>query len=356
MNSSNKIGSGDFPEELLLETSYSSVGEIKNPLAPLPPPVREDEKEVAFGDHTMTVVWPQQEHPSGLHTESFQHAASSGSLSHDGEPIHQLTHLKSDLHLPPSTSSTEAGEPSLEERMLLRSPHWTPEASFRNYATFPPLPPPPSEHEDLDFSRPYQWDRQSIVEAESFYQAKAEETSHAELKLHYQTLSSYLRAALHCQENLHRAYQRRKADIIGCYFNAFTRYYQDAITSLRVNAREVAALRYQQARECERAASHFEEVISLVQPDAITGPLAIKLRHDDRSEVEYNLSAFSFQEANSMRNYYAMITSKKLIGGSNIATLQQQKSLLEDAFSHLENVRRIETRSTMINDQPIIFM
>jgi hypothetical protein len=325
----------NFPKETrhTLETTYSSITEEGNQAVPSTPPPT---KTGIFSAHTLEMN--THDHKNHQREGSFQQSAGSLSSGFDDEPVHLIDHVPDFHERSLHESSVTVVEPSPEEREPLLSAR----SSIPNYGTYPSEQVTDfSDQVNVDFSRPQHWDRNSIVEAQQFYETQSQHTSDPELRQRYRTLSFLLTKAIESQSALQNATRYKKGDERAACYNAFLSC-RDAATCYQKGYDELARAYNYRALEFRSAASHFSEVASLVRPRETTGPLQVKIREGDgttQQTQQYNLSEFSFEQEGSMREYYQIIASPNIMSGSDLQTIQRQKSLIQAAFAQLARAR-----------------
>jgi hypothetical protein len=149
-----------------------------------------------------------------------------------------------------------------------------------------------------------------------------------------------LERALESKNDLENAKYNKRADETMCCLHACRNYRNSAkeyVRSHENNFYERAHLYQKIAQTYNHAASEFKKVTQLAQPDAQTGPLLLYTRQgQDQINTEHNLSQFSFEQEGSMQDYYTLITSPHIVGGSNISTIQQQKEAIERAQASIK--------------------
>jgi len=152
---------------------------------------------------------------------------------------------------------------------------------------------------------------------------------------HSEIINFLFKRALESHNNLRNAMLNKRADEKICCLYAYRDYRNSAkeyAHSHENNFYERAHLYQKIAQTYDHAASEFKKVTQLAQPDAQTGPLLLYTRHgQDQITTEHNLSQFSFKKEGSMQDYYTLITSPHIVGGSNISTIQHQKEAIERA-------------------------
>ncbi|MFZ4115843.1 MAG: hypothetical protein ACOYK6_03855 [Chthoniobacterales bacterium] len=243
-------------------------------------------------------------------------------LSH--HDVHDSSSLKE--------SSITVVEPALEESEKLEEQEdLLPQSPLSTYGTFPSSNP--TSNAAADFSRPKQWDLSSLVEAQRFYQTQLQHTANPKLRERYHQVSLFLTKTIESQEALRDAAREKIGDAKSAYQDALFNYSQATQCFLKEDDRSAHFLK-DHATEFMHAASHFKNVVSLAKPHELTGPLRVKIRNEYGTTQEYNLSEFSFEQEGAMKEYYRIISSH-IVGGSNMETIQDQKSLIESARKHL---------------------
>jgi len=157
---------------------------------------------------------------------------------------------------------------------------------------------------------------------------------------HSAIINFLLARASEAQNSLQNATHNKRGDERMCHLDAYIYYKNSAeeyINSHENNFYERANLYQKIAQSYDHAASEFNRVTQLAQPDAQTGTLLLYTRPgQEKIKIEHNLSQFSFEHEGSMQDYHTLITSPNIVGGSNISTIQHQKEAIERAQQSLQ--------------------
>ena len=157
---------------------------------------------------------------------------------------------------------------------------------------------------------------------------------------HSAIINFLLERALKSQSDLKNAMSNKRADEKMCCLHAYNNYRNSAeeyVHSHENNFYERANLYQKIAQSYDHAASEFKKVTQLAQPDAQTGPLLLYMRPgQEKIKTKHNLSQFSFERKGSMEDYYTLITSPYIVGGSNINSIKNQKEAIERAQKSLK--------------------
>ena len=157
---------------------------------------------------------------------------------------------------------------------------------------------------------------------------------------HSAIINFLLERANEAQNSLQNATHNKRCDERMCCLDAYI-YYRNSteeyLSSNENNFYERANLYQKIAQSYDHAASEFNRVTQLAQPDAQTGPLLLYTRPgQEKVKIEHNLSQFSFEQEGSMQDYYTLITSPNIVGGSNISTIKLQREAIERAQKSLK--------------------
>jgi hypothetical protein len=201
-----------------------------------------------------------------------------------------------------------------------------------------------SAPEREDFSRPVEWDRPSVEEAQSFYETESQKSSlDPRLKNRYKRLADDLTMTLKLEDSLHQVVEEKRGDAADAYRHSYFNLKQAVDLLQQAKNKEITPAdcnRYDLLKDIARkytdAGFSFAQVADLAKTHHITGDLKITLRGNDNNK-EYNLSLFDFKQPGSIKNYYEII-NQRFSSGSNLDTIKQQKELIEAAFQKLKEV------------------